>query len=156
MPQFQEKDLTYQSISTSYQDVVQRYISGDTAYFLDGYGYVILQVPTSSIGGTIVTQDQTASYSLFAVSASWAPSSASPPVLPPSPPDTIQIENGIVSGSDFTGSPRCYDISYTNPFDDDIYVVSIIGDDARIWSTSNRSTTGFTINSNSNTPINGM
>ena len=69
--QFPQRDLTNQFISTSYQDVVQRYISGSVDYLLDGLGYVILGVPTSSVGNLVLTQDQTASY---AVSASWSPS----------------------------------------------------------------------------------
>jgi len=70
MPQFIQRDLTQQYISTSYQDVVQRYATtGSTTYLLDGLGYVIGGIPTSSIGGIILTQDQTAS---FAVTSSYA------------------------------------------------------------------------------------
>jgi hypothetical protein len=60
--QFVYRDFTNQFISNSYQDVVQRYLTGSTDYFLDGLGYVIVGIPTSSIGGIILTQDQTASW----------------------------------------------------------------------------------------------
>ena len=73
MPQFPQRDLTNQYISTSYQDVVQRYLSASVDYLLDGLGYVILGIPTASVGNLILTQDQTASWAYNAVSASWAP-----------------------------------------------------------------------------------
>ena len=57
--QFPTRDLTNQFISLSYQDVVQKYSPAGTAsYFLDGFGNVILYVPTSSIGRSILTDDQ--------------------------------------------------------------------------------------------------
>lgn len=75
--QFPSRDLTLQYISTSYQDVVQRYTAtGSLTYLLDGLGYVICGIPTSSVGQTILTQDQTASYSLFAVTASYTATSS--------------------------------------------------------------------------------
>jgi hypothetical protein len=75
--QFPSRDFTNQYISKSYQDVVQRYAdTGSTTYFLDGLGYVIAGIPTSSIGNIIVTQDQTASYSFFAITASYAATSS--------------------------------------------------------------------------------
>lgn len=76
--QFPSRDLTNQFISRSYQDVVQQYVPGGTAsYFLDGLGNVILQIPSASVGGIVLTQDQSASYALRALSASYAPSSPS-------------------------------------------------------------------------------
>lgn len=70
--QFPQRDLTNQYISTSYQDVVQRYASGSVIYFLDGYGFVIIGVPSASAGNLVLTQDQTASWAFNAVSASYA------------------------------------------------------------------------------------
>jgi hypothetical protein len=75
---FPSRDLTNQFISRSYQDVVQQYLdTGSFLYLLDGYGNVIFQIPSASYGGIIVTQDQSASYALQALSASFAPSSPS-------------------------------------------------------------------------------
>ena len=45
--QFPQRDLTNQYISTSYQDVVQRYLSGSIDYLLDGFGFSILGVPAN-------------------------------------------------------------------------------------------------------------
>lgn len=67
--QFPARDLTNQYISLSYQDVVQRYDNGSSQYFLDGNGYSIGVIPSASLGNIILTSDQTASYSLFALSA---------------------------------------------------------------------------------------
>src|ERR1035437_6088939 len=61
--QFLSRDLTSQYISNSYQDVVQRYQDGSTDWLLDGMGYTIFGIPSSSVGGIILTQDQTASLS---------------------------------------------------------------------------------------------
>lgn len=75
---FPERDLSNQFISRSYQDVVQQFLNtGSFLYLLDGYGNVIFQIPSSSYGGIILTQDQSASYALQALSASYAPGSPS-------------------------------------------------------------------------------
>ena len=66
--QFITQDLTSQYISNSYQNVVQRYLTGSVNYLLDGLGYVILGVSTSSVDGIVLTTDQTASWS---ISSSW-------------------------------------------------------------------------------------
>lgn len=104
----------------------------------------------------------TSSYALFAISASYETNT----IISSSHSDTSttasyvspvsHIEYGMVSGSAFDGIIKTFDISYTNPYSTDIYIISVIGDDARIWTTNNRSTTGFTINTNSTQPLNGM
>jgi len=100
-----------------------------------------LQTSTSFASSSI-----SASYSItssFSISASFVP------------PKT-HVEFGMASGSSFSGTPMCYNVSYINSFPNTIYTVSIIGDEARIWTTANRSTNGFTINSNSNIPLTQM
>jgi hypothetical protein len=64
MMQIVSRDLTQQYISNSYQDVVQRYTTGSIDYLLNGLGYVILSIPSSSIGNSIITQDQVISQSI--------------------------------------------------------------------------------------------
>ena len=103
--QFPQKDLTSQFISSSYQDVVQRYFDGNIDYFLDGYGNVIVGVPSSSIGGLVLTQDQTASYSISAsfsltssheISSSWSDfSGVSDRSISSSNSDTASYVNGL-------------------------------------------------------------
>ncbi len=68
---FPSRDLTNQYISTSYQDVVQRYVPAGTAsYFLDGFGNELMVLDNAAAGQKIITVGQTASYALNTVSAS--------------------------------------------------------------------------------------
>lgn len=69
---FVDRDLSNQFISRSYQDLVQQYLAtGSLLYLLDGYGTVVFQFPSASFGGIILTQDQTASISLRAITSSY-------------------------------------------------------------------------------------
>ena len=74
--QFPQRDLTSQYISTSYQDVVQRYDSGSIQYFLDALGNVITGINSSSLGSILITSDITSSMvvlsSSFAKTASFS------------------------------------------------------------------------------------
>jgi hypothetical protein len=76
-----------------------------------------------------------------AISASYAPSS--------------HVEKQIISGSSFTGDPKIYVATYSQPFNSSIYVCSVVGQDARVWSVI-PSTTGSVICSNSNQTIDGF
>lgn len=70
---FPARDLSNQFISRSYQDVVQQFLdTGSLLYLLDGYGNVIFQIPSASYGQQVLTQDQSASFALQAISASYA------------------------------------------------------------------------------------
>lgn len=69
--QFPQKDLTLQYISSSYQDVVQQYLpTGSTEYLLDGYGNVILSIPSSSYGDSVITSNKTSSITVLSSSYS--------------------------------------------------------------------------------------
>lgn len=72
---FASRDLTNQYISSSYQDVLQQYISIDPLYVLDGYGNVVFSLPSASIGYSIITSDVTSSMTVAsssqAISSSW-------------------------------------------------------------------------------------
>src|SRR6266567_3357391 len=72
MPLFAQRDFSNLYISRSYQDVVQRFDTGSTEYFLDGLGYVIASLPSASLGFNIITSDQTASYAFASVVAQVA------------------------------------------------------------------------------------
>lgn len=75
---FPSEDFSNKYISASYQDVVQQFIaSGSVYYLLDGLGNVIFQFPSASLGQSLLTNDQSASYSLNSLSASYAPGSPS-------------------------------------------------------------------------------
>lgn len=81
----------------------------------------------------------------YAVSASYVPSQ-----------EQIHVEKGIISGSEFAGTPQFFNIIFSNNFSDTIYNVSVIGEDARVWSISDRTTSSFSINTNSSQPLTGM
>jgi hypothetical protein len=66
------------------------------------------------------------------------------------------VEKGIISGSSFTGSPKNVTIVFPNPFSNDMYIISVIGEDARIWSYNDKTPTSVIINSNSNQSLTGM
>jgi hypothetical protein len=113
---------------------------------------------TSSYDIQLQISDSWASSSLsasVAVSASFA-TTASYVLSASYVNSATHVEFGIISGSDFVGAPLIYNIFYTKLFPNTIYTVSIIGDEARIWSTTNRSVSGFTINSNSNAALTEM
>jgi hypothetical protein len=113
--------------------------------------------------GSSSSSSLSSSYALnasYSTSASYAPGnpsiSASYSTSASYAPPISHVEFGIITGSSFSGNPKTYNINYVNPFPNNIYIVSIMGEDARVWSAANRSTTGFTITSNSNTPLAGM
>ena len=158
---FLQQDLTNQYVSSSYQSIVQIYNDGITNWFLDGYGNIITSIFSSSIGQPIVTQDETASYAnisnlslisdvsilsetaSLAISASWAPS------------PTDQIQFGEISGSLFQGNPKTYEVTLTTPYPDMSYIITVTGEDTRLWSIFNKTTSGFIISSNSYVPLIG-
>jgi len=74
----------------------------------------------------------------------------------------LQVKNGIllqkaglVSGSTFAGSPLTATINFSNSFSVNNYVITITGEDARMWSIQSKTISGFTINSNSSVAISG-
>lgn len=68
--QFPARDFTNQYISTSYQDVLQKYNPTDIFYILDGLGNVVFSLPSSSVGQVLITSDITSSMTV--ASASYA------------------------------------------------------------------------------------
>ena len=62
-------------------------------------------------------------------------------------------KSGIVSNTTWTGTPLNYQVSFTSAFPSTNYSVTVTGGDARVWTIESRSTTGFIINSNSNTGL---
>jgi hypothetical protein len=155
IPKFLQKDLTNQYISNSYQNIVQTYNDGRTNWLLDGYGNVVANIPSSSIGQSILTQDQTASYANISntslvsnvallaetsLSASWAPKN---------------VQFGGIAGSLFQGNPKSYEVALETLYSDVSYVVIVTGEDIRLWSIFNKTTSSFIISSNSHVPFTG-
>ncbi len=59
------------------------------------------------------------------------------------------------SATSFGGSPRTGSITFATPFTDNNYSVTVTGEDARSWTIQSKSSTGFTINSNSSVALTG-
>ena len=62
---------------------------------------------------------------------------------------------GVVPAVSFTGNPKIYAIVFLNAYVDASYSIDISGVDSRSWSYSNKTATGFTINSNANLVLTG-
>jgi hypothetical protein len=63
------------------------------------------------------------------------------------------VKAGSSISSSFGGSPLTSSITFSTAFSDNNYSVTVTGEDPRIWSIQNKSSTGFTINSNSSVAL---
>jgi len=125
--QFPSQDLTNQYISTSYQNVVQNYVSGNTGYFLDGYGNVILRFPTSSLSGSILTQDQTASVSVSSSYSNISSLALVADVALLADTASISVESISASHAHFADTAS---YSYTSSYETNIIISSSHSDTA--------------------------
>jgi hypothetical protein len=62
---------------------------------------------------------------------------------------------GSGSAALFTGTPRTSAITFESAFSDNLYAVTVTGEDARSFTIESKSSTGFTINSNSSVALTG-
>jgi hypothetical protein len=62
-----------------------------------------------------------------------------------------------LSGSvaSFGGTPKSSSITFTSPFPNNLYAVTVTGEDARIWTIQSKTSGSFTINSNSSVALTG-
>lgn len=88
----------------------------------------------------------TSSWALNAVTASFALNAGS---------GGLRTKVSGALSTTFAGSPRTSAISFTTSFPSANYSVSVTGEDSRAWSIENKSSTGFTINSNSDAALSG-
>ena len=65
------------------------------------------------------------------------------------------IKAGTVAHSSFTGAPLTATVVFDTPFPDTTYVVSLSGQDARVFTYSSKTVNGFIINANSNGALSG-
>lgn len=68
---------------------------------------------------------------------------------------TTGTKAGLVPGASFSGNPKTINVLFDTPFSGASYSTAIIGNSSRAWSISGQTTSGFTINSNSNTQPTG-
>ena len=67
----------------------------------------------------------------------------------------LSTKAGRVANTSFTGSPENAIVTFSSAFSSTNYAITVTGEDTRIWTIENKSTTGFKINSNSTTSIIG-
>ena len=65
------------------------------------------------------------------------------------------LKAGSGSAASFTGTPLTLAITFGTAFTNNSYAVQVTGEDARVWSLQSKSSTGFTINSNSSVALTG-
>lgn len=65
------------------------------------------------------------------------------------------VKKGRIPSSSFTGSPRNATVTFSNPYTDLVYEIIVTGEDSRVWTIISKTTTGFSISSNSNVPLSG-
>ena len=61
---------------------------------------------------------------------------------------------GSVTGSTFAGNPKIATVTFSTPFSDINYAITISSDANRTWTWESKTASGFTINANSNTAFN--
>jgi hypothetical protein len=62
---------------------------------------------------------------------------------------------GIIISSGFTGNPKQATITFSNPYVDSQYAITISGADVRTWTYESKYSTGFIINTNANKALTG-
>jgi hypothetical protein len=86
--------------------------------------------------------------STYPITSSWAVSSSYAPIP--------KIKAGIVSGSSFGGTTDLTaSVAFDLPFVNNIYSVTVTGEDPRTWYVEFKDENGFIINSNSNVAFSG-
>lgn len=102
---------------------------------------------TGSLNATSFTGSLlgTASYATQALSSSYALTASYVPT----------IKSLSASIASFAGTPYSASITFGTAYPNNSYGVSVTGEDLRAWSVSSKSTTGFTINTNSSVALTG-
>jgi hypothetical protein len=101
---------------------------------------------TGSFSGSFTgTLTGTASYATQALSSSYALTASYVPT----------IKSLSASIASFAGTPYSASITFGTAYPNNSYGVSVTGEDLRAWSVSSKSTTGFTINTNSSVVLTG-
>lgn len=73
---------------------------------------------------------------------------------PPGPVAT-GAKSGVISGDDFTGSPKKVTVAFDTDYPDDNYSILITGSASRSFTYENKTAAGFTINANASTAFTG-
>lgn len=66
-----------------------------------------------------------------------------------------RYKNGQINPGDFSGSPLKYAVVFAEPWNVEFVISNPVGEDPRFWTMENITKNGFTVNSNSDTPLTG-
>jgi len=118
MPNFPSRNFTLQYISTSYQDVTQRYapVGDSNEYLLDALGNVIVSIPSTSIGYSVITSDVTSSLIVYSSSFSTLAQIADIAIIAETASIAVQSDFAISSSwaSSSISSSYAVTMSYIN------------------------------------------
>jgi uncharacterized coiled-coil protein SlyX len=64
---------------------------------------------------------------------------------------SLKAASGSVAS--FSGTPKTSSVIFTSAFQNNLYAVNVIGEDARAWTIESKTSAGFTINSNSSVAL---
>jgi hypothetical protein len=120
------------------------FTSTDGASTIFGYQFNISTASTIFNGTPSVGSIYSVSWSLEA-----------PPGATGATGSSSDVKSGYLVTASFSGSPLTASVSFDTDYADSNYTPSVIGDDSRSWSISNRTSSGFVINSNSSTSLTG-
>jgi trimeric autotransporter adhesin len=106
-----------------------------------------LNANSSSYVTNSVTSSMTVASSSYAVTASYIEYNnvASAPI----------IKNGLVTGGSFSGNPKTATITFTSPYVDNNYTITVSGENNRTFTIESKIAGSFVINSNSNQTLSG-
>ena len=115
-------------------------IDWSNRYLYDQYGNVALLYSDTG------SSDQVRLYGTasFAITASHALNAGG---------STVKAGSG--SAASFGGTPRTASITFTTPFSNNLYAITVTGEDARSWTIQSKVSGSFVINSNSSTALTG-
>jgi hypothetical protein len=69
--------------------------------------------------------------------------------------ETVSVKAGILSPSDFSGTPRVATVTFDDAYADTNYIISLSGEDARIFTYQSKAVDGFVVNTNANGALTG-
>lgn len=106
-----------------------------------------LNANSSSYVTNSVTSSMTVASSSYAVTASYIEYNnvTSAPI----------IKNGLVAGVSFSGNPKTATITFTSPYVDNNYTITVSGEDNRTFTIESKISGSFVINSNANQTLSG-
>lgn len=106
----------------------------------------IAQTASYVLNAVSASQAQNAVTASFAITASYAMNAGS---------SGLQSKAGSVDNTSFIGTPRKATVTFSTPFSNNNYAISVTGEDARSWTIESKVSGSFIINTNSNTTLTG-